>query len=69
MGVSGGVFMEAPVPKGAPKKGQKPVRSNISEPLRTVQRTAYSGLRLIGVWTVVGTVPRRLRCARTRRRR
>lgn len=24
MGVSGGVFMEAPVPKGAPKKGQKP---------------------------------------------
>ena len=31
MGVSGGVFMEAPVPKGAPKKGQKPVRNIISE--------------------------------------
>jgi hypothetical protein len=47
MGVSGGVFMEAPVPKGAPKKGQKPVRNNISEQcpnyaLYTVQRTHSS---------------------------
>ncbi len=53
MGVSGGVFMEAPVPKGAPKKGQKPVRSNISEPLPncalcSVQLTADS--LLIGVY-------------------